>query len=80
MKIGVFVTGQVRNNFEDARYCLDLLENGFPTAEFKYLVWDYDYALNKKLLDTLQDVDVIPNFDIHYSPYQDNPDASEHYQ
>jgi hypothetical protein len=42
MKIGVFVTGQIRNDFDDARYCLDLLENGFPTAEFKYLVWDYE--------------------------------------
>jgi len=82
MKIGVFVTGQIRNDFDDARYCLDLLENGFPTAEFKYLVWDYEVEQHRRLLNTISlgDLEKIPNFDIHYSPYLDNPTASEHYQ
>lgn len=80
MKIGIFISGQLRLSPEKTDLILELLSSGFPGAEFAYCVWDYDYANCQALLDNLDNVEIVEDFSIDYSPYEDNPTASEHYQ
>ena len=80
MRIGVFLSGQIRTPIDKVRFNLELLESGFPTAEFVLGVWEHEKEEYAPLLNEFDKVEYFEDFDIHYSPYEDNPNASEHYQ
>lgn len=79
MKIGIFISSQVR----DIMYLkqnIALLEGGFDNAELVFGVYDYEYDNYKQLFKDYKNVQVIKEPVIHYEPYIDNPDWSDNYQ
>lgn len=81
MKIGIFVSGQIRESYEILSRNIEFLKHAFDNAEMIYGVWDYDEKKHKEFLKTLDgQIEIIEDFEIHYRPYLDNPDAVDHYQ
>jgi len=81
MRIGIFVSGQIRGSLEQLNLNINLLRNGFPEADIIYGVWDYQVEEYQDFLNTLNgNVEILEHFEIHYSPYVENPKASNHYQ
>lgn len=80
MKIGVFISTQIRHDQETLNLNIDLLREAFGTNDFVFGVWDYQVDEYKEFLNTLTNVEVFEHFDIEYQPYIDNPNAIMDYQ
>jgi hypothetical protein len=77
MKIAVCSGGQLRMTDDVLLLTDKLLKDAFPTADFFYPVWKEDYE-TRHVTDLLNGtVEVIEEYDIHYHPYDDNPDVND---
>lgn len=80
MKIGVFVSSQIRDNVKDTRRNLIFMKEAFPSSDLILGVWDYQESLAFDYVDLAKEAFIIKEPIIHYEPYIDNPNALETYQ
>lgn len=80
MRIGIFISGQVRREKEDVQRSIRLLEDAFPNAEFVYGTWETECISYLEELPNWKNLRVYREFDIDYEPFLDNPDAVDDYQ
>lgn len=80
MRIGVFVSSQIRGEVKRLRRNLNLLKDAFPTGELILGVWDYQEEQAHNYADLAKEVLIIKEPIIHYEPYIDNPKALLNYQ
>lgn len=80
MKIGIFVSSQIRGSVENLRRNLFLLKEAFPTGELILGIWDYQENQAYSYLDLVKEIMIIKEPVIHYDPYIDNPNALSNYQ
>ena len=75
MKIGIFVSTQVRDPIEKIRLNLSLLSDAFSTAKIIAGIWSYESDKVGDIKSLVDDVVLIDEPVIHYEPYKDNTNA-----
>lgn len=80
MKIGVFVSSQIRGEVKKIRRNLNLLKDAFPTGELILGIWDYQEEQAHIYSDLVKEILIIKEPVIHYDPYIDNPNALANWQ
>ena len=76
MRVGVFISGQLRKNTDaNLMICNDLLRDAFPDAKFFYHVYEEEHDNKTYLFENIYDGKVMTcgESEVHYSPYLDNP-------
>lgn len=80
MKIGIFVSTQIRESVKITRRNLFFLKEAFPTGELVAGAWDYQESLAFDYVDLAREILIIKEPIIDYEPYIDNPKAVLDYQ
>jgi hypothetical protein len=79
MKVGIFVSTQIRNPRIIKRN-LDFLLDSFDNSEFVFGIWTYQKIYGKILEKYSDKILYVDEPIIHYDPYIDNPTAIMHHQ
>lgn len=80
MRLGIFITGQLRESESSRSQVIQLLQDAFPDATFVYGTWKTEDCNWLKHLPNGENVRLFDEFDIDYSPYIDNPKVNMHWQ